>query len=126
MPPSIFTPALVFLLMGVGMAFAGVNFDSLRLLFWIGIGAMVAGTALLLRKNWGRILASVIIFAGYLACGVAFFSLSAPSRKFGVGDYLVIYYFGVFAAIAFLTFLSGNLWSRSATAFLTSPRTSPR
>jgi len=118
MPTSILVPALIFILTGAGTTYAGSRSDALSLLVWIGIGAMTAGVALLLRKKWGRTLASMIIFVGYVACGVVLLSIYSPTRRSGIEDHLFLYFLGVFAAVAFLTILSGTLWSRSSTSFL--------
>ena len=120
MPSPILGPAVVFLLVGAGAAFVGFQYDSLSTLLWVGVAAMISGAGLLLRQRWARYIASVLIFAGYLACAFAFVSLSLPMWEVETDGNVFPYYLGVLAVVAALTFLSGNLSSRAATSFLNS------
>jgi hypothetical protein len=117
-PRSILAPAIFFFLMGAGLTGTGMWVDSLRGLMWVGGAATVAAFALILRKNWGRLVASMLLAAGYLACAILLVSLSAPARMVGTGGHLFFSFLGVLAVVAILTLVSGCLWSREATAFL--------
>lgn len=111
MPASIAISALFFIVLGAG---AIVAFPAYPFLLWPGAAALAAGGGLLFRQRWSRSLGSAVIIAGYAGCGIFLMFHSGPRQHSGTW----LAYVGALLAVALLTALFGNLWGRSASAFL--------
>ena len=117
MPRSLLFSSLTLIIVGIAGILSTAIFPSSTSAFlYFGVACVISGVGLLLGLRWGRSLASILIFFGYLAAAIFLISGLVPPGKGGAE---VWQRFGiVFLGVAILTSISGLLWSRPATTYL--------
>jgi len=117
MPRSLLFSAILFIVAGIAFPLCKVLFSlSTAAPIWIGASSLTAGIGLLLGLNWGRSLASLLIFCGYVTSTVYLTSAGLPPKQ-GTTEVWGVYG-RVFLGVALLTMVSGFLWSRPVSSYL--------
>jgi hypothetical protein len=117
MPRSLLISSLLLVIVGIAGLLSTAIFSTSTTAFgYFGTACVISGLGLLLRYSWGRSLASILIFFGYLAAAIFLISGLIPPGKGGIE---VWQRFGiVFLGVAILTSIYGLLWSRPVTRYL--------
>jgi hypothetical protein len=117
MPRPLFFSSLALIVAGVAGILSSMIFPvSTTAFVYFGFACSISGGALLFGLSWGRSLASILIFVGYLTAAIYLVSGLGPSTKGGIE---VWQRFGVtFLGVAVLTSIYGSLWSKSVSMYL--------
>lgn len=82
---------------------------------FFGAATVISGVGLLLGRSWGRSLASILVFCGYVALAFLLISNLVPNRE---GNEIWQRFSAVFLGVGILTLIYGSLWSRTVSSYL--------
>jgi hypothetical protein len=117
MPRPLFLSSLALIVAGIAGILSSMLFPlSTNAFVYLGVACSTSGGALLFGHSWGRTLASILIFVGYLTAAIYLVSGLGPSTRGGIE---VWQRFGItFLGVAVLTSIYGSLWSKSVSMYL--------